>query len=64
MDDVALTTEGAKDMEHQLNTMNGESLNIGLQVHKRKIKFMTIIESTDKVQIDRAEIEKVTNYKY
>ena len=26
-DDVALTTEDVKDMEHQLNTVNEESLN-------------------------------------
>ena len=32
-DDVALTTEVVKDMEHQLNTLNEESLEIGLKTH-------------------------------
>ena len=32
-DDVALTTEGAKDLEHQLSIVNGESLKIGLKIH-------------------------------
>ena len=35
-DDVALTTEDVKDIEHQLNTLNEESLKIGLNTHKGK----------------------------
>ena len=38
-DDVALTTEDVKEMEHQLNTVNEERLKIGLQIHKGKTKF-------------------------
>ena len=63
-DDVALTMEGVRDMEHQLNTMNEENLKIGLKIHKGKAKFMTSINTTDNIQVDWTEKEKVTNYKY
>ena len=63
-DDVALTTEDVRDMEHQLITVNEESLKIGLKIHKGKTKFMTNIDTTDNTQINGTEIEKVTNYKY
>ena len=63
-DDVALTTEDVRDMEHQLITVNEESLKIGLKVHKGKTKFMTNIDTTEYIQINRTEIEKVTSYKY
>ena len=62
-DDVALTTEDVRDMEHQLITVNEESLNIGLKTHKGKTKFMTNIDTTDNIQMNGTEIEKVTNYK-
>ena len=32
----ALTTEGAKDMEHSFNTLNEESLRTGLKIHKEQ----------------------------
>ena len=51
-------------MEHQLNTVNEESLNIGLKIHKGKTKFMTNIGTTDNIQIDGTKIERVTNYRY
>ena len=35
-DDAALTTEDVKDMQHQLNAVNAESLKIGLKIHKGK----------------------------
>ena len=63
-DDVALTTEDVKDIEHQLNTVNEESLKIGLKIQKGKTKFITNIDTTDKIQINGTEIEMVTNYKY
>ena len=63
-DDVALTTEDVKDMELQLNTVNEESLKIGLKIHKVKTKFMTNIDTTDNIQINGTGVEKVTNYKY
>ena len=63
-DGVALTTEGVKDMEHQLNTVNEESIKIGLKTHKAQTRFISNIDTTDIIQIDGTEIEKVTNYKY
>ena len=47
-----LTPEGAKEMEHQLSTMNEESLKIGLKKHKSKTNFMTNVDTTDNTQID------------
>ena len=47
-------------MEHQLNTVNEESLKIGLKIHKGKTKFMTNIDTTYNIKINGAEIEKVT----
>ena len=61
--DVALATEAVKDTE-QLNTVNEESLKIGVTIRKGKTKFMTNIDTTDNIQINGTEIEKVTNYKY
>ena len=49
-----------KHMEHQLNTVNEESLKIGLKVHKGKTKFMTNIDTTESIQINATDIEKVT----
>ena len=63
-DDVPLTTEDVRDMEHQLITVNEESLKIGLKIHKRQTKFMTNIDTTDNIQMNGTETEKVTNYKY
>ena len=50
-DDVAVTTKDVKDMEHQLNIVNEESLEIGLKIHERKTKFVTNIDTTDNLQI-------------
>ena len=60
---MASTTEDVRDMEHQLITVNEESLKIGLTVHKGKTKFMTNIDTTDNIQINGTEIERVSNYK-
>ena len=38
-DDVALTTDDVKDMEHQLKTVNEESLKISLKIHKGKLLY-------------------------
>ena len=48
-------------MEHQLNTVNEESLKIGLKIHKGKTTCMINIDTTDNIQINWTEIEKVTN---
>ena len=42
-DDVALTTEDVKEMEHQLNIINEESLKTRLKIHKGKTKFRQIL---------------------
>ena len=44
--------------------MNAESLKIGLKLHEGKAKFMATIDTTDNIQIDGTETEKVTNCKY
>ena len=52
-------------MEHQLNTVNEESLKkIGLKIQTGKTNFMSNIDATDNIQINGTETEKVTNYKY
>ena len=61
---LAITTEVVKDMNHQLNTVNEESLNVGLKTHKGKTKFMTNTDTTDNIQTDGTKIEQVTNYDY
>ena len=48
-DDVALTTEDVRDLEHRLIMVNEESLKIGLKIHKGKLKFMTNIDTTDNI---------------
>ena len=63
-DEIALTTEDVKEMEHQLSTVYEESLMIGLKIQKKTTKFMTTSDKTDNIQIDGTEIEKVTNYRY
>ena len=50
-----MMTESVKDMEHQLNTMNEESLKIGLKIQKGKNKFVTNSDTTDNIQIDGTE---------
>ena len=40
-DDVALFNETTKQMEKHLNSLNSESLKVGLKVHKGKTKYMT-----------------------
>ena len=51
-------------MGHQLKAANEESLKVGLKIHKGNTKVMTNIDTTDNIQIDGTEVEKVTNYKY
>ena len=63
-DDVALTRDDVKDMEHHLHTVNEENLKIGLKIHKGKTTLMTNIDTTDNIQIDGTEREKVTNDRY
>ena len=51
-------------MEHQLITVNEESLKMGLRIHKGKTKFMRNIDTTDNIQIKGTAMEKVTTYEY
>ena len=40
-DEVALFNETTKQMENYLNSLNSESLKVGLKIHKGKTKNMT-----------------------
>ena len=40
-------------MEHQLNTVNEDIFKTGLKIHKRESKFMTNVDTTDGIQMDR-----------
>ena len=51
-------------MDHQLITVNEESLKIGLKILTGKTKFMINIDTTVNIQINGTEIENVTNYNY
>ena len=46
-------------MEHHLNTVNEESLETGLKIHKGKTKCMANIDTTDNIRINGTEREKV-----
>ena len=48
-----------KDMEQQLNTVVEESLKFSFKVHKGKKTFLTNIDTTDSLQINRTEVEKL-----
>ena len=61
---IALTTEGVKDIEHQLNTVSLESFKTDLKGHKVKTTSMTNIDSTHNTQIEGTETGKSTDYKY
>ena len=63
-DDVALVTSTVEDMEVQLNILNEESKKVGLRIHRGKTKFMTNSVTTQNIEIEGIEIEKVEQYKY
>ena len=65
-DDVAQRTESVKDIEHRLNSGDGERLKIGHKMHKKnqKKQFLDNIDTADSISIDVTEVEKVTNCKY
>ena len=62
--DVALFNETTKQMEKHLNSLNSESLKVGLKVHKGKTKYMINHADSEDIQIDQQKIEKVTEFKY
>ena len=45
-----------------MNTVNEDSLKIGLKIHKGKTKFMTHNDTINNRQINWTEIEKLTKY--
>ena len=63
-DDVALFNEKAKQMEKYLNSLNSESLKVGLKIHTGKTKNMTNHADSEEMLIDQKNIEKVTEFKY
>ena len=63
-DDVALFNETTKQMEKHLNSLNSESLEVGLKIHKGKTKYMTNHADSEDILIDQQKIEKVTEFKY
>ena len=64
MDDVVIITNTIKYMEFQLNVINQESKKIELKIYRAKTKFMINYETSEKVEIDNIDIEKVEEYKY
>ena len=53
-----------KQREKHLNSLNSESLKVGLKIHKGKIMYMTNHANSEDVLIDQQKIEKVTEFKY
>ena len=51
-------------MEQQLNILNKQSKRVGLKIHRGKTKFMKNFATTQKIEIEAIEIEKVEQYKY
>ena len=51
-------------MEKHLNSLNSESLKVGLKIHKGKTKYMTTHADSEYMPTDRENIEKVTEFKY
>ena len=52
-DDVALFNETTKQMEKHLNSLNSESLKIGLNMHKGKTKYTTNRADSEEILRDQ-----------
>ena len=52
-DDDALFNETTKQMEKHLNSLNSESLKVGLKIHKGKTKYMTNHADSEDILIDQ-----------
>ena len=52
-DDVVLFNETTKQMEKHLNSLNSESLKVGLKIHKGKKKYMTNHADSEDILIDQ-----------
>ena len=57
-DDVTLATEDVKDVEYQVDTVNEESLTVGLWIYTRT-QLMTSIDTTGNIQKGGTETETV-----
>ena len=53
VDDVALFNETTKQMEKHLNSLNSESLKVGLKTHKGKTKYMTNHSDSEEILTDQ-----------
>ena len=62
-DDTTLSA-GVKDMEHHLSTERGKPKDLSPNTERKKNKLMTNIDTAENLQLDRTEIEKMTNYTY
>ena len=51
-------------MEKRLNSLNSESLKVGLKIHQGKTKYTTNHADSEYILIDQQKIEKVTEFKY
>ena len=60
----ALFNETTKQMEKHLNSLNSESLKVGLKIHKGKTKYMTNHADSEDILRDQQKIENVTEFKY
>ena len=62
--DVALFNETTKHMENHLNSLNSESLKVGLKMDKGKKKYTTNHADSEDILKDQQKVEKVTEFKY
>ena len=63
-DDVVLFNETTRQMEKHLNSLNSESLKVGLEIHKGKTKYTTNHADSESMLTDQQRIEKVRGLKY
>ena len=63
-DNVALSTKQQNKWKKHLNSLNSESLKVGLKIHKGKTKYITNHADSEDILIDQLKIEKVTEFKY
>ena len=57
-DDVALFKKTTRQMEKHLNSLNSESLKVGLKIHKGKTKYMTNHADSEDILIDQQKLKK------
>ena len=56
--DVALFNETTKQMDKHLNSLNSESMKVGLKTHNGKTKYITNHADSEDILIDQQKIEK------